>query len=89
MEQLFADGLGALSIHNGVIRIELCINKKDPNAKGAADTKVVLVPSCVVNIPVEGFANMVPHLQGLVEKLEKDGVLKRQDVKPSGSPTFN
>lgn len=90
MDQIFADGLGAISINSGVVRIEFCTQRKDPNAKGAADAKVVLVPSCAVNIPIEGFANMVPHLQGLVEKLEKDGVLKRQDAqKPSGSPTFN
>ena len=86
MQILFADGLGSVSINSGVVRLEFGVQDNSSKLKDEDSLKVhqaVMRPSCMLNIPVQEFANMIVHLQGLVEKLEKDGVLKRQAVSPT------
>lgn len=91
MEHLFVDGLGSLSVNAGVVRMEMCVQTKVPNRDKNADKKqdTALVPACSINMPVQSFANMAVQFQGLVDKMEKDGLLKKQSPAQSGSPNFN
>lgn len=84
MEHVFADAVSEVSIGAGVVRIVFGVQRK-----ASKDAKPELVPSLSLNIPLEGFANSMPALQGLVDKLVKDGVLKARDAKQLNSPNFN
>jgi hypothetical protein len=93
VQQLFADGLGSLTVIGGIVRVELCTQGRAPSKaqNEGKEAQVALIPALTLNMPIDGFANMVPHFQQLLEKLEKDGILKRQHAASptSGSPNFN
>ncbi|MCC6075854.1 hypothetical protein ACFPTX_18790 [Pseudomonas sp. GCM10022188] len=84
MEHLFADAVSEVSIAGGVVRIVFGVQRK-----ASKDAKPELQQTFSLNIPLEGFANSMPSLQGLIDKLVKDGVLKTRDAKQLGSPNFN
>lgn len=84
MEHVFADAVSEVSIGSGVVRIVFGVQRK-----ASKDAKPELVQSFSLNIPLEGFANSMPALQGLLDKLVKDGVLKTRDSKQLSSPNFN
>lgn len=96
MQQLFADGLGGLTVIGGVVRIELVTQGRvqskagDQSSAERQQSQTALYPAYTINMPVEGFANLVSHFQKLVGKLESDGMLKRQDKERTPtSPNFN
>lgn len=84
MEHIFADAVSEVTVGAGVVRIVFGVQRK-----ASKDAKPELVQTLSLNLPIEGFANSMPALQGLIEKLMKDGVLKARDAKQLGSPNFN
>lgn len=84
MEHFFADAISEVSVGSGVVRIVFGVQRKS-----SKDAKPELTQSFSLNIPIEGFANSMPSLQGLMDKLLKDGVLKTRDAKQLSSPNFN
>lgn len=78
--QYFSDVLSELTISNGIVRVGFGVQHKSSN-----EAKAEVVPTAVINMPVEAFANSLPILQGLVDKLIKDGVLKINDKKQLAS----
>lgn len=78
--QYFSDVLTELTVSNGVVHIGFGVQHKSKN-----DAKLEALPSAVINMPVESFANSLPILQGLLDKLLKDGVLKVNDKKQLSS----
>lgn len=82
-QTLFADGLYSLSIHGGNVKISF------QTQEGQERDKVEECASIV--IPVDGFANATVQMMGLLEKLEKDGIVKKGTKEPakiSNSPNF-
>lgn len=84
MDHFFADAVSEVTIGNGVVRIVFGVQRK-----ASKDAKPELQQTFSLNLPIEGFANSMPALQGLVDKLAKDGVLKTRDAKQLNSPNFN
>lgn len=84
MEHIFADAVGEVSVGAGVVRIVFGVQRK-----ASKDAKPELQQTLSLNLPIEGFANSMPALQGLIDKMVKDGVLKPRDAKQLGSPNFN
>ena len=84
MEHFFADTVAEITVGAGVVRIVFGVQRKS-----SKDAKPELTPTFSLNLPVEGFANSMPALKGLVDQLVKDGVLKTRDAKQLGSPNFN
>lgn len=83
MEHLFADAITEVTVGAGVVRIVFGVQRK-----ASREAKPELVETLSLNLPIEGFANSMPGLQGLIEKLVKDGILKPRDAKLA-SPNFN
>lgn len=86
-QQMFADGISEISVVAGVVRIEFFVlHRKGQNAPAER------VPSFSLAIPIEGFANSVPGMHQLLEKMVRDGAVKpRQGGAPGsggGSPNF-
>lgn len=84
MEHIFADAVSEITVGAGVVRIVFGVQRK-----ASKDAKPELVQTLSLNLPIEGFANSMPALQGLIDKLMKDGVLKARDAKQLSSPNFN
>jgi hypothetical protein len=84
LQNVFADAVAEVSVGAGVVRVVFGVQRKGPK-----DERPELVPTITLNLPIDGFANSVPVLQGLIDKMVKDGVLKLRDPKQSGSPNFN
>lgn len=79
---IFADAVRNISISHGVVRLELALHERH-SEKEAGELK----PTALLVMPVEGFAGSVPGMQQVLEKLVKDGVLKKREA-TSPSPNF-
>ncbi len=73
LQTLFADGIGALSITDGVARIELISMVQGPDNKPNRQQSGTLV------MPLLGFVRAFQDLEGIINKLVADGVLQRAD----------
>lgn len=92
MQHLFVDGLGGLTIVGGVVRVELGTQGRVPGkavGNEGQESQLALMPTVSVNMPLEGFVGLAGHFQRFLEKLEKDGVIKRQNKESPTSPNFN
>lgn len=84
MESLFADAVAELTVASGVVRITFGVQHQKNR-----DAKPEMTSVASVNLPIDGFANSVTIMQGLVDKLIKDGVLKQKEKNQLSSPNFN
>lgn len=84
MESIFADTVAEVTVGSGVVRIVFGAQRQK-----SRDAKPELVPVTCINLPIDGFANSVVVLQGLLDKLVKDGVLKPREGSSASSPNFN
>lgn len=84
MESLFADTVAELTVASGVVRVTFGVQHQK-----SRDAKPEMMPVASINLPIDGFANSVVILQGLVDKLVKDGVLKQKEKQQLSSPNFN
>jgi len=85
-QQFFADGISEITVAAGVVRMEYFVFQKG----GGTPEKQ---PLFTLLMPIEGFANSIPGLQDLFDKMLKDGIIKQRALntsKPSsGSPNFS
>lgn len=79
---IFADGIRGISVAHGVVRLQLALHERHSESEAGE-----LKPTVTLVMPVEGFASTVPGMQQVLEKLVKDGVLKKREA-ASPSPNF-
>lgn len=80
---IFADGIGEISVSGGVVRIELVTSIK-------RSTKETERRSAgMIAVPIEGFANLVPPLQQVLQKMVDEGVVKALKTIPGAPPPSN
>ena len=76
---LFADAISNIYVTGSLVRLEL---SQVELSTGKEISQTNLKVTGYVVLPIDAFANAVGMQQGLIEKLVKDGVLKkREDVK--------
>jgi hypothetical protein len=74
-EQIYSDGIGAIVIANGVVRIDfvsLAINQQDASGNPKAEFQQRVVLS------LEGFARSLPKIQEATQALVRLGVIQPQ-----------
>lgn len=91
VQHLFVDGLEGITIAGGVVRVELGTQGRISEKGGgqAQNSRLTMLPCASVNIPLEGFVGLAAHFQRFLDKLEKDGVIKREIKGAVASPNFN
>jgi hypothetical protein len=75
-DTIFADAITNIIVTGPLVRLELSVVDAAPQKAG--EPAKLRVERHVV-IPMDAFANAVAMQQGLVDKLVKDGVLKKRD----------
>lgn len=88
--EVFVDGIGEIGLVGGVVRIDL-VSLSTQSLDGEGKPRMVFRQRLVV--PPEGFLRMFSHMQGLLDKLEAAGIVKKADgggaaVQPPASPNF-
>lgn len=80
----FADAIVSVAVVGPTIRLELGVrSRKDKDSPETMQVTNTLV------MPIDGFANSFIPLKDLMEKLEKDGVIKpREAAAKKPSPNF-
>jgi len=75
---VYCDEIGNIAITGTIVRFELVtLSASDKDAVG----KPQLVNSQTVIMPLDGFLRGAARLQGVVQELEKKGVIKRETPK--------
>jgi hypothetical protein len=78
---LFADAISNIYVTGPLVRLEL---SQVELSTGKEISQTNLKVTGYVVLPIDAFANAVGMQQGLIEKLVKDGVLKKREaVKPT------
>jgi hypothetical protein len=75
-QTIYADGVGAFAIIDGVARLELV------SLAQGADQKSVRIPSATLAMSLSGFVRAYQDMEKIVNKLIADGVLQRAPVQP-------
>lgn len=93
--ELFVDGIGEIGMMGGVVRVDLVsLSTQQRDAEG----KPSMVFRQRLILPPEGFLRMFTTMQGLLNRLEEAGVVKRVSGEPTvvaetqaapSSPNFN
>jgi len=83
-EVIFADRLTNLSVHNGLVRIDLGVIVGPGKTKEGKDALTV-EPTHQLVIPLEGFAALVAAQQALLKKVVEAGK-KRSAAKAVEAP---
>jgi len=71
MKTRFADGLARIAVRGGVVRLTFGIQEEKK------DGQPEMHPSQQIVMPLDGFLNAFNVMQGIVAKLEKDGLVKK------------
>lgn len=71
--EVFADGLGRIAFHSGVVRFELVSIELPESGEEAPNSAVV---NQRVVLPLEGFLRAYQTMGELVQNLTKAGVIK-------------
>jgi len=80
----FADAIVSVSVVGPTIRLELGVRgRKDKDSPETMRVTNTLV------MPIDGFANSFIPLKELMERLEKDGVIKPREAPPAKNPSPN
>lgn len=86
-EVIFADRLTNLSVHNGLVRIELGVFAGTGKTKEGKDAVKIEATHQVV-LPLEAFANAVAAQQALLKQVVEVGKKRRAAVEePKPAPT--
>lgn len=78
-QELFADGIGAIALSNGVVRIDLVSLSTSP----AGDQQPVAEFRQRIIMSPDGFLKSFAAMQNLVAELEKANIIKRTE--PQGT----
>lgn len=71
MDDVFADGVGEITVINGVARLTLVTLETAPGARESGETKPVAVKTHRLVMPLAGLANLVQQAQGLLSRIEQ------------------
>jgi hypothetical protein len=71
LKNIFADGLARVTVRGGVVR--LTFGTQEEKQEGETE----MTPSLQVIMPMDGFLNAFNVMQGIVAKMEKDGLVKK------------
>jgi hypothetical protein len=78
MDDLFADGVGEITVINGVARLTLVALEAPAAARESGDAKPVPVVKRRIAMPVPGLVNLIQQAQALLTKMEQSAVAQRQ-----------
>ena len=67
MTEIFADGIGAIAVSNGVVRVELVQLRRAT----AGEAKLLPEPTATLLIPVAGLLQMIQQLTEAAQKLKE------------------
>jgi hypothetical protein len=85
--ELFADGIGEITIIGTTVRIDL-VSLSPQERDGAGNQQPVFRQRVV--IPVDGFMNAFELLERVADQLVRAGAVeKREPPAPRGSPNFS
>lgn len=76
VKNVFADGLARVTVRGGVVR--LAFGTQEEKQEG----QIEMIPSHQVIMPMDGFLNAFNVMQGIVAKMEKDGLIKKVENQP-------
>ena len=82
MDDLFADGVGEITVINGVARLSLVALEASPGARESGDAKPVPVTKCRLVMPVPGLVNLIQQAQSLLARMEQAAAVPRQPAEP-------
>lgn len=71
MDDVFADGVGEITVINGVARLSLVTLETAPGARESGESKPIAVKTHRLVMPVAGLANLVQQAQGLLARMEQ------------------
>lgn len=80
----FADTILSVAVVGGTVRLELGVRTRKER-----DAPETLQSTGTIVMPIDGFANSFLPLKELVEKLEKDGVIKPRQAVGAKKPSPN
>ena len=78
-ETIYADQVTNISLHGGVVRLELAVVDALPKAK---DEPIKMRISHHLVLPLDAFVKAFEIQQAVMNKLIQDGVLKKRDEAP-------
>jgi hypothetical protein len=84
-ETIYADQVTNISIHGGVVRLEMAVVDELPKAQ---NEQVRMRVSHHLVLPLDAFVKAFEIQQAVMNKLVQDGVLKRTEP-PTGAPQQN
>lgn len=76
VKNIFADGLARVTVRGGVVRLTFGTQEEKQNEQ------VEMIASHQVIMPMAGFLNAFNVMQGIVAKMEKDGLVKKVENQP-------
>ncbi|MEZ6092855.1 MAG: hypothetical protein R3C03_01260 [Pirellulaceae bacterium] len=79
-QEVFADGIGEISLSGGMVRMDLVTLVGSQNSEG---NKPRLEPKQRIVMPPEGFLRSFSAMENLVKQLIDAGLVKQQ---PGGTP---
>ncbi|MBF0124689.1 MAG: hypothetical protein HQL60_05070 [Magnetococcales bacterium] len=82
--ELFADGIGNISVNNGVVRIELVV--MDPTA-ATNNQNPRLEPRQRLIMPIDGFVRSFNIAENVMKKLVEAGVVNMQPPAAAPAPS--
>ena len=71
VKNIFADGLARVTVRGGVVRLTFGTQEEKQNEQ------VEMIASHQIIMPMDGFLNAFNVMQGIVTKMEKDGLIKK------------
>ena len=80
--EIFVDSIHNVSFQSTILKIELCSMRFDQGLTGGPP-RFLKVPVCRLVMPTETIVELRDKLQGVIQKLTADGILKV--VHPAGT----
>jgi len=78
MDDMFADGVGEITVINGVARLSLIALEAPAGTRESGEAKPVPVVKHRLAMPMAGLVNLVQQAQSLLAKMEQAANAQRQ-----------
>lgn len=82
MDDMFADGVGEITVINGVARLSLVALEASAAARESGDAKPTPVVKGRLVMPVPGLINLIQQAQSLLARMEQAAATQRQTAEP-------
>ncbi len=79
VKNVFADVLARVQVRTGVVRMTFGTQEEKQ------DKQTEMVETHQVIMPMDGFLNAFNVMQGIVSKMEKDGLIKKVENQPKST----